>query len=417
MKQKRAIVTMVLAAVFSIGFFGNFSTTQDAAAKRTVKVVKVKKVASKPYRATKGYMYNSAKLTKKIHNLKNYKKTTFYSKKRVTVKTSKNKKAYYMYVANKSNKIKGYVYSKYLKPYQPGKTTVVKTPSTSGSGSSTNTPTKPTEPTVISKSDLESLIAASPDLDPTGQLLSLTSEDYQTYASVFDKNFNVGDYAHKGVFNNDQASIYVESQQLVPYVQKAIDKWNSALGTTAFTLGTRENHSMVLGFGDGQIAGWDGVFYGSGIAVDYTSFHDHTYPYGRLPVSNEPITITLTSDDDSTGVGDGVAAHAASGYHYDADVHYVTTTITGVPADLLETYWVGVITHELGHSLGLDHTPYFQDIMAAQSGTENGQSQENMKYDWTDYKDANGTQGGTMTAKLTQRDIDRAKLTKLLGYW
>ncbi|WP_263851907.1 hypothetical protein [Lentilactobacillus kefiri] len=40
-----------------------------------------------------------------------------------------------------------------------------------------------------------------------------------------------------------------------------------------------------------------------------------------------------------------------------------------------------------------------------------------MKYDWTDYKDANGTQGGTMTAKLTQRDIDRAKLTKLLGYW
>ena len=72
MKQKRGILTMILAAVFSIGIMGSINPAQNAEAKRTVKIVKVQKVASKPYRATKGYMYNSAKLTKKIHNLKNY---------------------------------------------------------------------------------------------------------------------------------------------------------------------------------------------------------------------------------------------------------------------------------------------------------------------------------------------------------
>lgn len=415
MKQRQGIMTLIFAAVLSIGLLGGFTSTADVSAKQTVKVVKVQKVATKAYRATKGYMYNSPKLTKKIHNLKNYPKTTFYSKKRVTIKTTNNKTAYYTYVANKSGKIKGYVYSKYLKLYQPTKTT-----STSSSNSQSDNSIS--TPQVISKSSLSSLIAASPDLDPTGELLSLTSADYKTYQSVFNKNFNVGNYADEGVFTDDQASIYVKSPTLQPYVQKAIDKWNTALGTTVFTLGTAQNHSLPLGFGNGQSEGWDGVFDGDSVQVDYYDFHDRTYPYGPMPLSSsQTIQIKLSTDDtDVDGAAEGMAAtrvKQSAATHRDTSAHYLTTTVSGTPTELLENYWVGVITHELGHALGLDHTPYFQDIMAAPASTEDGQSQENAKYDWTTYKDSDNVQGGALTATLSQRDIDRAKLTKLLGYW
>lgn len=418
MKQRRNIITMIVAAVFSFGLMSGLSPVQNADAKQSVKVVRVKKVASKPYRATKGYMYNSPKLTKKIHNLKNYKHTTFYSKKRVTIKTAKNKTAYYTYVTTKNGKIKGYVYSKYLELYQPTKITITGMPSTP---SDSTTPVK-TTPSVISKSSLESMIAAAPDLDPAGSLLNLTSADYSTYRSIFDHNFNVGDYADDSVFNKDQASIYVASSELVPYVQKAIDKWNAALGTTVFTLGTRGNHSLLLKFGNGQSEGWDGVFDGDSVQVDYLDFHDSTYPYGSMPLSSsQTVSIKLSTDDSSaddsaTGMASS-RVQTKSGSHRDASAHYLITTVTGTPSQLLENYWVGVITHELGHALGLDHTPYFQDIMAAPASTEDGSSQENAKYNWTDYKDSDGVQGGALTATLSQRDIDRAKLTKLLGYW
>lgn len=69
MKQRQGIMTLIFAAVLSIGLLGGFTSTADVSAKQTVKVVKVQKVATKAYRATKGYMYNSPKLTKKIHNL------------------------------------------------------------------------------------------------------------------------------------------------------------------------------------------------------------------------------------------------------------------------------------------------------------------------------------------------------------
>ncbi|WP_225352115.1 matrixin family metalloprotease [Secundilactobacillus similis] len=34
------------------------------------------------------------------------------------------------------------------------------------------------------------------------------------------------------------------------------------------------------------------------------------------------------------------------------------------------TYWQSVLVHEMGHSLGLDHTPYLTDIMYAETSDD-----------------------------------------------
>ncbi|WP_462394397.1 hypothetical protein [Lentilactobacillus parabuchneri] len=47
MKQRRNIITMIVAAVFSFGLMSGLSPVQNADAKQSVKVVRVKKVASK----------------------------------------------------------------------------------------------------------------------------------------------------------------------------------------------------------------------------------------------------------------------------------------------------------------------------------------------------------------------------------
>ncbi|WP_367304568.1 M57 family metalloprotease [Lentilactobacillus parabuchneri] len=79
---------------------------------------------------------------------------------------------------------------------------------------------------------------------------------------------------------------------------------------------------------------------------------------------------------------------------------------------LYATYWKSVLTHELGHSLGLDHTPYSNDIMAADSGTKSGDA----KYSWDNLKVVNND-FAEFQNQLSTRDINRAKLTKVLGYW
>jgi len=86
------------------------TTPANAASK--VKVVSTSKIAKKAYHGKKGYIYSSAKLTKKKHNMKNYKYTTWYGTKKATIKRAGKKRASLTYI--KTGKKKGWIYSKYL---------------------------------------------------------------------------------------------------------------------------------------------------------------------------------------------------------------------------------------------------------------------------------------------------------------
>ncbi|WP_338208121.1 hypothetical protein [Lactiplantibacillus paraxiangfangensis] len=88
----------------------SLTTTADASSKK-VKVISTTQVAKKAYHGKKGYIYSSAKLTKKKYNMKKYKYTTWYRSKKAKIKKS-GKKSSLTYIT--AGKKKGWIYSKYL---------------------------------------------------------------------------------------------------------------------------------------------------------------------------------------------------------------------------------------------------------------------------------------------------------------
>ncbi|WP_268912272.1 matrixin family metalloprotease [Lentilactobacillus sp. SPB1-3] len=366
-KQLLGLATAIFAfgSVFTAGI-GNESQSAEANTK-SAKVVKVQNFSTRQYRATKGYIYRTTTLNKKIHNAKNYPKTVFYTSRQVTVKKTNGKKAVYFYVQNKTKKVKGYIWRGYL--VQIRKISSDKTPTENNNDlSSTSSTAEP----IISASALDELINKAPDLDPSSAILNLNAREYGTYRNILDKAYNIIQTSPASMFENNTASIYVTNNRLVPYVQQAISKWNNVLNETVFTMGTKGNHTLTVNLVSDDDSGWDGMYDGKAVYVEATRFLNSHYPNAYL----DPQAASLVNPN---------------------------------------TYWVGVITHELGHTLGLDHTGYQSDLMFASSSKGSAIA----KYDWQSPVElsSTGLDGAESGGNFTSRDIDRAKLAKNLGYW
>ncbi|MBV0930762.1 matrixin family metalloprotease [Lentilactobacillus sp. IMAU92037] len=342
---------LLLIAAFSFGALltSQATTTVDAKA-QSAKVISEKKMPVKAYHAHKGYIYSNATLTKIKHNAKNYPRTTFYAQKRVTVKQANGKKAVYYYVNNRSKSVRGYIWHGYLKSIST---------------------TSATKAKPMSQKSLVKLINEAPDMNPDSQIRSLKKVNYVDHENVFDLGYNVMHFSPRSMFKNNQATVYVPSDKLTGYAQNAMNKWNDALGTTVFKMGTKTNHTLTIQFGNGTKEDWDGLYNGKAIYVDKSYFADPKYPIGYM---DEKLAAQISIDQ----------------------------------------YWTGVIAHELGHTLGLDHTGYQEDLMYAQDSGGNVIA----KYTWKKpvVKSSTGLDGTEM-ATVSERDLNRAKLTKILGYW
>jgi len=77
---------------------------------KAAKIISTKAIKKTAYHAKFGYLYSSAKLTKKLHNATNYPNTTFYATKSTKVKRRNGKTAVYYYVKNKKGNVKGWIW-------------------------------------------------------------------------------------------------------------------------------------------------------------------------------------------------------------------------------------------------------------------------------------------------------------------
>ncbi len=335
MKKFKLVLFLLLTSFLSLGIVSP-QMKANAATPKVVQVVKTVKATPKKYVALGGYLYSSSKLTKQVFNLKNYSKTVFTVKKTVTVKLDNGKTQKIVYVDSANKKMKGFAYPQYLKEYQE------------------NQP--------ISETKLNDLINSFPDLDPSGQLLCLTSQDYVNYKSLFDEKFNLLSGGLSG-FKNHQEILFVKDPDLLPFVQAGVNIWNKALGSQVFIVTTTPNENAVSISFQPTNDGWDGITYNSEIHSNSVDFFDSNYRPNNWQI-----------------------------------------------------YWTGAVVHELGHRLGLNHTPYRKDILAAPESADGKFTKRAVKYAWKNYADPENIRAVEI-AQLSKRDIDRAKLTKLLGYW
>lgn len=330
-------------ALFSFAITAQSINSRVEAKTAAAKVLKVSSTDKNTYRASKGYIYKNAMLTKKVHNTKNYSKTIFYSSKRVVVKKANGKTAVYYYINDKKKSVKGYIWQ--------GNLVKVQVP--------------------MSQKLLVKLVNTAPDMNPTEPIRSLTPITYETREAVFDLAYNVFHFSPTSMFKNNQATIYVANSELSQHVNSAIRKWNSALGETVFKMGSKDNYTLEVSFGNGTRENWDGLYDGKQIYIDKSHYRDAKYPLGYI---RPQLAAKFTTSQ----------------------------------------YWDGVIAHELGHTLGLDHTGYQADLIYA--ATSDGSMIAKYKWKKPVEKSITGLDGTEMAA-ITDRDLNRAKLTKILGYW
>lgn len=234
-----------------------------------------------------------------------------------------------------------------------------------------------------SRSTVVSAIKQTPDLNPTAKARHFSQATYAKYGALFDKNYNVEEMSPYSVFGNAQkAYVYTSSPILKRYMYAAMQNWNKALGTKVFNLGTKSHKTINVKWKyNGASEEWDGMYQDNSLWINKDDFDNVNYV---------PDTYQAALNKEMPGADNP----NSSAYKQ----QYIN-------------YWIAIITHELGHSLGLDHSPYTTDIMFSDSETAG----PDFKYTWNRAK----VDGGYAEFKnsLSQRDINRAKLTKLLGYW
>lgn len=112
--MKRSIIFKWLLSLSILLGIAVMQPTAVSAKTTAAKISSTQTLTKASYRAVSGYLYSSAKLTKKVHNADNYPLTTFYAYKSANIQRANGNRAVYYYVRNGNGKVSGWIWRGHL---------------------------------------------------------------------------------------------------------------------------------------------------------------------------------------------------------------------------------------------------------------------------------------------------------------
>lgn len=268
--------------------------------------------------------------------------------------------------------------------------------------------------------------ASAASVTPSASLLKKSDSYYRKNARTLGKKYKLAYDAQTALKKNGKAVVYVKTtdKTLKKSLTIAMNYWNKKLGKKEFTTGTKKNHTLTFSVSkvaasksDQSDAWWTPAnkqlqvrwsYYVTakqdiGTAMTnqlndafYNQYANTVKTKAKANLEAEGVS---TSADNYTTLFNQEAARVETSLPAYATLKKdVTSVRTSLANEGRKYQYASTIAHELGHVMGLDHSPNKADLMYFESGSTNVYSYKKVKAGLSKYN------------PVTTTDKNRAKL-------
>lgn len=251
-------------------------------------------------------------------------------------------------------------------------------------------------------------------LTPSSASLNQSKTFYRYNARALASRYGLNYASQTALTRQETTKVYVASNdsQIKKSTQLAMAYWNQKLGRKVFINGTKNSHTLTIGMtgkNTSADAWWKPAQHQ--ISLEQADYNQQLYSIRNKMINQNTSAAVTNANHRIQAYGHKIANRANFARQYNAyratQINQAQKQINSVKHAIVAQHidtkartfkYANIIAHEMGHSLGLQHSANSHDAMAANSSTPNIYN----------YSKVKASKNGFNT--LDKTDINRAKL-------